>query len=51
MSARPGRIAEIVDVDLGRPRSLQTMSTTRFGELCGHIRGVFGSDSPMGVSL
>ena len=50
MSPRPGRISEIVEVDLGRPRSLQTMSTSRFGELCGHIRSVFGSDSP-GVSL
>jgi len=51
MSPRPGRISEIVDVDLGRPRSLQTMSSARFGELCGHIRAIFGSDSPMGVSL
>ena len=51
MSPRPGRISEIVKVDLGRPRSLQTMSTARFGELCGHIRSVFGSNSPDGVSL
>ncbi len=51
MSPRPGRIAEIVHVDLERPRSLQTMSAARFGELCGHIRGVLGSEAPRGASL
>jgi len=51
MSPRPGRISEIVEVNLERPRSLQTMSSARFGELCGQIRSIFGSDSPMAVSL
>jgi NitT/TauT family transport system ATP-binding protein len=51
MSPRPGRIAEIVDVDIARPRALQTMSEARFGELCGHIRGVLGSEAPAGASL
>jgi len=51
MSPRPGRISKIVDVDLERPRSLQTMSSARFGELCGQIRSIFGSGSPIGASL
>jgi len=51
MSPRPGRISEIVESDIGRPRNLQTMSDARFGELCGHIRTVFGASSPMGPSL
>jgi NitT/TauT family transport system ATP-binding protein len=45
MSPRPGRISEIVDVNLGRPRNLQTMGTARFGELCDHIRSIFGAES------
>ncbi len=51
MSPRPGRISEIVNIDLGRPRSLQSMASARFGELCDHIRSVFGSESPMVASL
>jgi NitT/TauT family transport system ATP-binding protein len=51
MSPRPGRIAGVVDVDIGRPRSLQTMSAARFAELCGHIRGVLGSEAPAGASI
>lgn len=51
MSPRPGRISEIVDVNLGRPRNLQTMGTARFGELCDHIRSIFGAESPMVQSL
>lgn len=51
MSPRPGRISEIVNVDLERPRSLQTMGHPRFGQLCDHIRSVFGAESPMVASL
>jgi NitT/TauT family transport system ATP-binding protein len=50
MSPRPGRISEIVDVDIARPRSLQTMGTPRFGELCDHIRSVFGAEAPVMLS-
>jgi NitT/TauT family transport system ATP-binding protein len=45
MSPRPGRISEVIDVDIDRPRSLQTMSTPRFGELCDRIRTLFGAQS------
>jgi NitT/TauT family transport system ATP-binding protein len=33
MSPRPGRIKDIVQIDLSRPRSLDDLATTRFGEL------------------
>jgi NitT/TauT family transport system ATP-binding protein len=51
MSPRPGRISEIIDVDIARPRSLKTMANKRFGEICDQIRTIFGSDAPMVTSL
>jgi NitT/TauT family transport system ATP-binding protein len=51
MSPRPGRISEVVDIDIERPRSLKTMGTPRFGELCDHIRTIFGAEGPMVSSL
>jgi NitT/TauT family transport system ATP-binding protein len=51
MSPRPGRISEIIDVDVGRPRSLQTMATPKFGETCNHIRTIFGAQSLTATSL
>ncbi|MFA9439104.1 ABC transporter ATP-binding protein [Uliginosibacterium sp. sgz301328] len=38
MSARPGRVAEIIDVPLARPRNLQTLSDPVFHELANEIR-------------
>ena len=38
MSARPGRVQEIIDVDLPRPRSMRTLTEPRFNELANHIR-------------
>ena len=51
MSPRPGRISEIIDVDIGRPRSLRSMATPQFGELCDHIRMIFGAQSMTATSL
>jgi NitT/TauT family transport system ATP-binding protein len=51
MSPRPGRISEIVDIDIDRPRNLKTMGTPRFGELCDRIRTLFGAESSMISSL
>ena len=41
MSHRPGRIVEVVEVDLPRPRSLSVMGSARFAELTAHIRDLF----------
>jgi NitT/TauT family transport system ATP-binding protein len=51
MSPRPGRISEIINVDIARPRSLRSMATPRFGELCDHIRTIFGAQSMTATSL
>jgi NitT/TauT family transport system ATP-binding protein len=51
MSPRPGRISEIVNVDLPRPRDLRTMAQPRFGELCDHIRNLFGAETNVVSSL
>ncbi|MCH1881346.1 ABC transporter ATP-binding protein [Agrococcus sp. ARC_14] len=40
MTPRPGRIAAVVDVDLPRPRSLDTINTPEFGRIAHHIRQV-----------
>ena len=51
MSPRPGRISEVINVDVGRPRTLQTMATSRFGEICDHIRTIFGAQSLTATAL
>jgi NitT/TauT family transport system ATP-binding protein len=38
MKPRPGRIAEVVEIDLPRPRTLDLMTTPKFGQLVDHIR-------------
>jgi NitT/TauT family transport system ATP-binding protein len=40
MSARPGRLLEIIAIDLPRPRTLEMMSTSRFGEYTLRIRAL-----------
>lgn len=37
MSPRPGRIAEIVEIDLPRPRTVETRATAEFGQYSLHI--------------
>lgn len=38
MKPRPGRIAEVVRIDLPRPRTLEMMTTREFGDIVAHIR-------------
>ena len=38
MSARPGRIADVVEIDLPRPRTFAVTTEPRFGELVQHVR-------------
>ncbi|MEQ3550788.1 ABC transporter ATP-binding protein [Pseudonocardia nematodicida] len=44
MTARPGRIAEIIDIDLPRPRALETINTPAFGEYVTRIRRLLNSE-------
>ena len=39
MKPRPGRVSEVVKVDLPRPRTLDMMTTPEFGEIVEYIRG------------
>lgn len=41
MSRGPGRIVEVIDIDLPRPRSLNIRETPQFGRYSGHIRHLF----------
>ncbi len=38
MSARPGRVADIIDVPLARPRSMATLADPVFTEMANEIR-------------
>jgi NitT/TauT family transport system ATP-binding protein len=44
MSARPGRVLTIEDVDLPRPRTPEVMSDDRFGRLTGKLRKMFSAE-------
>jgi NitT/TauT family transport system ATP-binding protein len=48
MTSRPGKVAEIIDNRLPRPRDLETMSSPLFSEYCSHIRHMLvpGSNDP-----
>jgi len=43
MTPRPGRIADIVAVDIPRPRTLEVMNTPGFGRHVSQIRGHFSA--------
>ncbi|HEX9453587.1 MAG TPA: ABC transporter ATP-binding protein [Candidatus Binatia bacterium] len=43
MSARPGRLLEIIAIDLPRPRTMEMMSTAKFGEYTLKIRSLLAS--------
>lgn len=45
MKPRPGRIAEVVTIDLPRPRTLDMMTTPEFGHLVEHIRSRLDKES------
>lgn len=47
MKPRPGRIAEVIDIDLPRPRTLDMMTTPKFGEIVDHIRGMLDKGENM----
>lgn len=45
ISARPGRLLEKLSIDLPRPRTMEMMSSVRFGEYTLKIRGLLASSS------
>ncbi len=45
MSARPGRLLEELAIELPRPRTMEMMSTPKFGEYTLRIRGLLASAS------
>jgi NitT/TauT family transport system ATP-binding protein len=45
MSPRPGRIDEVIDIDLERPRELSVMNTDRAGVYVSRIRQHFNAAS------
>jgi NitT/TauT family transport system ATP-binding protein len=49
MSPRPGRITDVIDVDLPRPRTLAMMATPAFGALTEAIRRHFGAQGDLGA--
>ena len=50
MAARPGRIVEIVDIDLPRPRTAELQQTPEFHAYCDRLsRGLFGETIAAGV--
>jgi NitT/TauT family transport system ATP-binding protein len=51
MSPRPGRIIKILDVDIERPRSLNTLTSSKFSALCDEVRSIFGATSGHGPEL
>jgi NitT/TauT family transport system ATP-binding protein len=42
-SARPGRVVEMLDIDLPRPRHLSIRETPEFGRYAGEIRRIFAT--------
>lgn len=44
ISPRPGRVAEIIDVPLPRPRRPETLQHPRFNEICDQVRAHFRHD-------
>ena len=43
MTPRPGRIVDVIDIDLPRPRTLAMQNTPEFGRFVVAIRRHFGS--------
>ena len=41
LSPRPGRLMEVIEVDLPRPRPLSVRETPEFGKYVSHIRDLF----------
>lgn len=47
LSERPGRVVEVLDVDLARPRLSDVVTSPRFTELYAHLRAFFRVDGKL----
>jgi len=45
LTSRPGRLQEVVESRLPRPRTTAVMSSPEFGDLAARLRGIFGIES------
>jgi NitT/TauT family transport system ATP-binding protein len=43
MSSRPGKVVDIIDIDLPRPRTMAMASTEPFGKYTAYLRGCFNA--------
>jgi len=46
MSPRPGRVLRIMEIDLPRPRTIETMGSPRFASIANELRQVFSRMEP-----
>nr|WP_240532779.1 ABC transporter ATP-binding protein [Nitratireductor indicus] len=44
LAARPGRVVEVIKVDLPRPRTLDMVNSAEFGGYVSHVRGYFEAE-------
>mgnify|MGYP006277680625 CR=1 FL=1 len=44
MQSHPGRVTEIIEIDLPRPRTLEMINTAQFGDIVAHIRSRFDKE-------
>jgi NitT/TauT family transport system ATP-binding protein len=47
MTARPGTIAEVITIDLPRPRDLTVINTDRFGQYAARLRSLLDAQGAM----
>jgi NitT/TauT family transport system ATP-binding protein len=50
MSARPGRISRIIEVDLPQPRTAETRESARYFELVGEVRAALRESDPTALA-
>jgi len=46
MTARPGRVAAVVDIPFARPRPAQLLGTAEFAAVAAQIRNIFDMSAP-----
>ena len=51
MTARPGKVRDIISVDLPQPRTLEMMGSPEFGVIANHIRGLMHPSNERGQGL